>query len=156
VAWRHEEGGQQGLAVSVELRSEHFHHSDSIIRQAQDVMQRHTGQLGNGVSLLPQGSFRRSPRGFDTTVVDMKDESRACWDAYGTGCCHRGALCRWQHPHWSLRFRLILQLASGSGHMPLPSSKHDDLTAEANQQQQQQQDSQSGSVEHLLEYLLQR
>lgn len=56
--------------------------------------------------------FQIKPDGFEATLGVMQDESRACWDSYAGGSCHRGARCRWQHPTCLKRFAVTARPSS--------------------------------------------
>mmetsp|Transcript_46947 Transcript_46947/g.134256 ORF Transcript_46947/g.134256 Transcript_46947/m.134256 type:complete len:483 (-) Transcript_46947:213-1661(-) len=114
VAWQREESGSaECLTVVAELPSEHFHRRDAVFSRAQASMLRgaDTDQLRVGLLARARAPFLREDWGFSATLVDQEDKGLCCWDAYETGACCRGASCRWQHPRWQRRLRLMLRLA---------------------------------------------
>jgi hypothetical protein len=53
--------------------------------------------------------FFSKPEGFVAMLADMQNESRACWDYYTTGVCHRDCACRWEHPTCLMPINVVVK-----------------------------------------------
>jgi len=89
----------QSWFISVHVVAEDLRRTEYVMRIAKEALLETTRNSSSvkvmGHRLTP---FLPAPRGFMATLGAVQNESKACYDAYGKGFCHRGSGCRWQHP----------------------------------------------------------
>jgi len=52
--------------------------------------------------------------GFVTMLGNMHDESKACWDLYSKGFCHRDCACRWEHPECLAPINVVVHVGGSN------------------------------------------
>jgi len=100
----------QGWTITLSPKEELQSHKDHLINLAQSAL---FSASNNSHTLYIIGyankPFISTSTGFITTVGDMQDESKACWDLYSEGMCTRDCKCRWEHPECYMPIRVVLK-----------------------------------------------
>jgi len=101
----------QGWTITVLPKEELQSHKDYLISLAQSQLFSATN-IANTLYITGYAKkpFTTTTTGFITTVGDMQDESKACWDLYSEGMCTRGGCkCRWEHPECYMPVRVVIE-----------------------------------------------
>jgi len=111
------EEGIEGWALTIEVGAEDLQHTEYLLSLAKKALLANTNKapcvMVMGHRSMP---FRPFPQGFVATLGFVQNKSKACYEAYGKGYCHRGGFCRWQHPPCKRSIKVALALAAKQNH----------------------------------------
>lgn len=105
----------QGWRIEIYVRDEDMLVKDHILSLAQNALTE-AAQQSKLVYIMGSGAtpFHAKSLGFSTTLGEMQDKSKACWDVYMQGACWRQHSCRWQHPQCLMPVDVTLKALSPS------------------------------------------
>jgi len=99
-----------GWTITVLPKEEVQSHKDYLISLAQSQLFSATNVANTlYITGYAKKPFTTTKTGFITTLGDMQDESRACWDLYSEGMCTRACKCRWEHPECYMPVRFVIK-----------------------------------------------
>lgn len=102
-----------GWRVEIYVREEDMCFEDYYLTIAKNALTEAAKQ-SRLVYIMGSGEtpFVSKSLGFTTTLGEMADQTKACWDVYTQGVCWRESSCRWRHPQCLMPVNVVLKTTS--------------------------------------------